>query len=86
MVFDRAAKSDYDAWEALGNPGWGWDGLYPYFKKSTKLTPPSKESVGSFGYTWDTGAYGDGPIQASFPPFQWQATSKSYCSSISAYA
>jgi choline dehydrogenase-like flavoprotein len=33
MVFDRGAKSDYDAWKALGNPGWGWDDLLPYFKK-----------------------------------------------------
>jgi choline dehydrogenase-like flavoprotein len=33
MVFDRASKADYNSWEDLGNPGWGWDGLFPYFKK-----------------------------------------------------
>lgn len=33
MVFDRGAKSDYDGWEALGNEGWNWDSLLPYFKK-----------------------------------------------------
>lgn len=33
MTFDRASTADYDAWEALGNDGWGWDGLLPYFKK-----------------------------------------------------
>jgi len=33
MVFPRGAAADYDAWEALGNPGWGWDGILPYFKK-----------------------------------------------------
>ncbi|KAL0263056.1 hypothetical protein SLS55_002031 [Diplodia seriata] len=33
MFFDRGGAPDYDAWEALGNPGWGWDGLLPYFKK-----------------------------------------------------
>jgi choline dehydrogenase-like flavoprotein len=27
MAWNRASKDDYDAWEALGNPGWGWEGL-----------------------------------------------------------
>ena len=33
MFFDRGSTPDYDAWVALGNPGWGWDDLLPYFKK-----------------------------------------------------
>lgn len=33
MVFDRGAKSDYDGWEALGEEGWNWKSLLPYFKK-----------------------------------------------------
>lgn len=33
MVFDRGSKSDYDGWETLGNEGWNWDSLLPYFKK-----------------------------------------------------
>lgn len=33
MAFDRGAASDYDAWVDLGNEGWGWDDLLPYFKK-----------------------------------------------------
>jgi choline dehydrogenase-like flavoprotein len=75
MVFDRGAKADYDAWEELGNHGWGWSGLFPYFKKSATFTPPSSEDSKKFGYTWDERAYGTGPIQASFPPFQWTALS-----------
>lgn len=27
MTWNRACKEDYDAWEELGNAGWGWDGL-----------------------------------------------------------
>lgn len=33
MFFDRGSRGDYDLWEALGNPGWGWNGIFPYFKK-----------------------------------------------------
>lgn len=33
MFFDRGSASDYDAWVQLGNLGWGWDDLLPYFKK-----------------------------------------------------
>lgn len=33
MVFDRGSKSDYDGWEALGNDGWNYEALLPYFKK-----------------------------------------------------
>jgi choline dehydrogenase-like flavoprotein len=27
MSWNRAGREDYDAWVALGNPGWGWDDL-----------------------------------------------------------
>ena len=33
MFFDRGSALDYNAWVELGNPGWGWDDLLPYFKK-----------------------------------------------------
>jgi choline dehydrogenase len=33
MVWNRGGKDDYDIWESLGNPGWGWAGMLPYFKK-----------------------------------------------------
>lgn len=36
MVFDRGSESDYDRWEDLGNQGWGWEALLPYFKKVSR--------------------------------------------------
>ncbi|OCL15252.1 GMC oxidoreductase [Glonium stellatum] len=72
MLFDRGSVSDYDAWEELGNPGWGWYGLLPYFKKSVTFTPPSASIAAQYNYTYDiSSAYGDGPVHASFPPYQW---------------
>ena len=39
MELDRASAADYDSWEQLGNPGWGWSGLFPYFKKANIISP-----------------------------------------------
>lgn len=34
MAYVRGNKADYNTWEALGNKGWGYDELLPYFIKS----------------------------------------------------
>ncbi|WP_063771659.1 GMC family oxidoreductase [Cupriavidus necator] len=33
-VYMRGTAADYDAWRELGNPGWGWSDVLPYFRRS----------------------------------------------------
>ena len=34
LIYIRGQRQDYDHWAALGNAGWGYDDLLPYFKRS----------------------------------------------------
>ena len=34
MIYARGHRADYDHWAALGNTGWGFDNVLPYFKRS----------------------------------------------------
>jgi choline dehydrogenase len=34
MIYMRGQANDYDGWREMGNTGWGWDDVLPYFKKS----------------------------------------------------
>jgi choline dehydrogenase len=33
MVFVRGQPADFDAWRSMGNAGWGWADVLPYFRK-----------------------------------------------------
>ncbi|MCS6779225.1 MAG: GMC family oxidoreductase N-terminal domain-containing protein [Geminicoccaceae bacterium] len=34
MIYMRGQAADYDHWRQLGNPGWSWEEVLPYFKRS----------------------------------------------------
>ena len=49
MIYIRGHKSDYDHWAALGNDGWSYQDLLPYFKKSENNAAIADEFHGNDG-------------------------------------
>ena len=41
LVYCRGMPADFDDWRSMGNPGWGWDDVRPYFEKSERRVDSS---------------------------------------------
>ncbi|KAF2151624.1 GMC oxidoreductase [Myriangium duriaei CBS 260.36] len=62
-TYVRAQKAQIDAWEQLGNSGWKWDALWPYYLKSENFTEPSLQQLESTGFTYNSDNHGyHGPL------------------------
>jgi choline dehydrogenase len=49
MIYVRGNRADYDAWAMLGCPGWGYDDVLPYFKRSEDFDGGESEYHGAGG-------------------------------------
>ncbi len=56
MIYIRGVPSDYDLWAQLGNRGWSWEDVLPYFKKAESYFDGPNEFHG-----------GDGPLKVTRP-------------------
>lgn len=73
LSWNRASKFEYDSWDAFAsNKGWNWEGLLPYFRKSTAITSDRVNTFPGISAP-DTSAGNnpeylglDGPVQLSY--------------------
>ncbi len=49
MLYIRGQSRDYDTWRQLGNVGWSWDDVLPYFKRSEDQVRGADDHHGAGG-------------------------------------
>ena len=45
MLYFRGNSKDFEEWEKLGNPGWGWRDVLPFFKKAERFAGANEDGV-----------------------------------------
>jgi choline dehydrogenase-like flavoprotein len=68
MMLVYPSKGNIDSWAALGNAGWDFSSLAPYFRKFATVHAPSQMARDVVGLTYhnESLANGAGPIHVSF--------------------
>ena len=61
MIYMRGHAADYDQWRQLGNEGWDYDSILPYFRKAEDNERGANEFHGS-----------GGPLRVSNQPYDWE--------------
>jgi choline dehydrogenase-like flavoprotein len=54
LIFIRGQSDDYDHWAQLGNAGWDWKSVLPYFVKSEHNSRGASETHGADGPLWSS--------------------------------
>src|SRR3981189_2271476 len=68
MVYIRGHRNDYDQWAGLGNSGWSYADVLPYFKRSEDNADFDGEYHGKGGPLAVNRLRSDNPVQQIFLP------------------
>jgi choline dehydrogenase-like flavoprotein len=69
MTYLRAEKGQIDAWEELGNEGWNWDSMWPYYLVQEQFQVPNEEQQ-SNGASYEKRTHGfEGEVDVGFTPY-----------------
>lgn len=66
MVYIRGHRRDYDDWSALGNTGWSYDEVLPYFIKSENNQRIKNQYHGNDGPLSVIDLHSDNPLQQKY--------------------
>src|SRR5262249_749822 len=66
MIYIRGHKWDYDHWASLGNKGWSYEGVLPYFKRAENNETIRDSFHGSGGPLNVAGLRTDNPVPPLF--------------------
>ncbi|KAK8076755.1 Glucose oxidase [Apiospora phragmitis] len=67
LAYTRAESNQIDMWEKLGNEGWNWNNLLPYYTKSERLEVPNPQRLESGKMTFDAAVHGkEGPLKTGW--------------------
>ena len=67
MLYVRGNRRDYDHWNYLGNEGWSFDDVLPYFKKSEDNDHGASEYHGAGGLLQVRDQPNPSPVARAFP-------------------
>lgn len=100
LAYTRGSSSIYDLWASLGNSGWDWESVFPYFKKVNKLSLQElpfltlRQQSTTFNpptvqnitaFDYDASIYSNGPVQIAYPPYVYaNPGSEAFVESLSA--
>ncbi|MGO1501092.1 MAG: GMC family oxidoreductase [Marinobacter sp.] len=73
MVYIRGQKEDFDRWSALGNKGWSYEDVLPYFIRSEHNECGADHYHGSGGPLWISSMVDEFPIHQAFIEASLQA-------------